>query len=104
MGNFFGELRRRKVLRVGVAYVVSSWVLLQVADLLTDILELPDWAPKLVFLILIVAITFAFSVLSGVCGSFVRTSPLVLALYASKYRVYLMLRLCLLVAEFSSLF
>ena len=54
MGNFLGELKRRKVLRVGAAYVVSSWVLLQVADLLTDILELPEWAPKLVFLILIV--------------------------------------------------
>ena len=54
MGNFLGELKRRKVLRVGAAYIVSSWVLLQVADLLTDILELPEWAPKLVFLILIV--------------------------------------------------
>ncbi len=54
MGNFFSELKRRKVLRVAVAYIVSSWVLLQVADLLTDILELPDWAPKLVFLILVV--------------------------------------------------
>ena len=54
MGNLLGELKRRKVLRVGAAYIVSSWVLLQVADLLTDILELPEWAPKLVFLILIV--------------------------------------------------
>lgn len=54
MGNFFSELKRRKVLRVAAAYVVSSWVLLQVADLLTDVLELPAWAPKLVFLILVV--------------------------------------------------
>ncbi|MGB5627721.1 MAG: SUMF1/EgtB/PvdO family nonheme iron enzyme [Woeseiaceae bacterium] len=54
MGNFFSELKRRKVLRVAAAYIVSSWVLLQVADLLTDILELPEWAPKLVFLILVV--------------------------------------------------
>jgi len=54
MGDFLGELKRRKVLRVGAAYIVSSWVLLQVADVLTDILELPDWAPKLVFLILVV--------------------------------------------------
>jgi eukaryotic-like serine/threonine-protein kinase len=54
MGNFFGELKRRKVLRVAAAYIVSSWVLLQVADVLADILELPVWAPKLIFLILIV--------------------------------------------------
>ena len=54
MGSFFSELKRRKVLRVVAAYVVSSWVLLQVADLFTDILALPDWAPKLVLLILVV--------------------------------------------------
>lgn len=54
MGNLFFELKRRKVLRVAAAYIVSSWVLLQVADLLTDILELPEWAPKLIFLVLIV--------------------------------------------------
>lgn len=54
MGSFFNELKRRKVLRVAAAYVVSSWVLLQVADLLSDILELPEWAPKLILLILIV--------------------------------------------------
>ncbi len=54
MGSFFSELKRRKVLRVAAAYIVSSWVLLQVADLLTDILELPEWAPKLVLLILMI--------------------------------------------------
>jgi len=54
MGSFFSELKRRKVLRVAAAYVVSSWVLLQVSDLLSDILELPEWAPKLVLLILVV--------------------------------------------------
>lgn len=42
------------MLRVVAAYVVSSWVLLQVADLFSDILELPEWAPKLVLLILVV--------------------------------------------------
>ncbi|MCH7830493.1 MAG: SUMF1/EgtB/PvdO family nonheme iron enzyme [Proteobacteria bacterium] len=54
MGQFLQELQRRKVLRVVVAYVVSSWVLLQVADLLGSILELPHWSSKLVFLILII--------------------------------------------------
>ena len=54
MGNFFSELKRRKVLRVAAAYIVSSWVLLQVAELLSGILELPGWTPKLVFLLLVV--------------------------------------------------
>jgi len=54
MGDFLQELLRRKVLRVVAAYVVASWVLLQVADLLASVLELPDWTAKLVFLILVV--------------------------------------------------
>ena len=54
MGDFFSELKRRKVLRVAAAYIVSSWVLLQVAELLSDILELPEWTPRLVFLLLVV--------------------------------------------------
>lgn len=54
MGQFLQELKRRKVLRVVAAYVVSSWVLLQVADLLASILELPAWSSRLVFLILLI--------------------------------------------------
>jgi len=54
MRKFFSELKRRKVLRVAAVYIVSSWVLLQVADLLASILELPDWTAKLVFVLLVV--------------------------------------------------
>jgi hypothetical protein len=31
--SFLAELKRRNVVRVGVAYVVTAWLLLQVADL-----------------------------------------------------------------------
>lgn len=54
MGTFFSELKRRKVLRVAAAYIVASWVLLQVADVLASILELPTWAAKLTFFILVI--------------------------------------------------
>jgi len=54
MGTFFSELKRRKVLRVAAAYIVASWVLLQVADVLAPILELPSWAAKLTFFILVI--------------------------------------------------
>jgi len=40
----FQELRRRRVLRLAGAYVVGGWVLLQVADLAMQSLELPDRA------------------------------------------------------------
>ena len=52
MSQLFEELKRRKVFRVGIAYLVAAWVLLEVADLLSPMLELPDWAPKLVFFLL----------------------------------------------------
>lgn len=51
--TFFGELKRRNVFRVAALYVVTSWLVLQVADLLFDTLELPpEWA-RLVLAILI---------------------------------------------------
>lgn len=51
--GFFGELKRRNVFRVGTLYVVGAWVLLQVAELLFDILELPDVALRWVFGLLV---------------------------------------------------
>ena len=52
MGQFFEELKRRNVFRVAIAYLVAAWLLLQVSDLLVPILELPEWAGKLIFLLL----------------------------------------------------
>ena len=54
--SFFGELSRRNVIRVGIAYAVASWVLLQIVDVISPIFELPVWAPKLIFLILAIGL------------------------------------------------
>ncbi len=48
------ELKRRNVFKVAIAYAVSTWILLQLSDVLTQILDLPDWAPKLVLMMLVV--------------------------------------------------
>ena len=56
MAGFFEELKRRKVIRVLVAYVVAAWLLLQIADVLSSILTLPDWAAKLVFYLLAIGL------------------------------------------------
>ena len=32
--NFFSELKRRNVVRVGIAYLVSAWVLIEIADIM----------------------------------------------------------------------
>src|SRR4029450_5974797 len=46
--SLLGELRRRNVIRVALLYLVAGWVILQVAELLTGVLKLPDWTPRLV--------------------------------------------------------
>lgn len=46
------ELKRRNVIRVGLAYAVLSWLLLQVADVIFGVAQLPDWSLTLVAIIL----------------------------------------------------
>jgi TolB-like protein/Tfp pilus assembly protein PilF len=54
--SFYAELSRRNVIRVGIAYAVASWVLLQIVDVISPIFELPVWAPKLIFVILAIGL------------------------------------------------
>ena len=41
--SFLGELKRRRVFRVAVAYVVTTWLLLQVADIVLPTFSAPGW-------------------------------------------------------------
>lgn len=52
LGAYFEELKRRKVIRVGIAYVVGAWVLMQVADATFEPLNLPQWSTALVLWLL----------------------------------------------------
>ena len=40
--SFFSELKRRNVFRVGIAYGVASWLLLQIADLVFPRIGIED--------------------------------------------------------------
>jgi TolB-like protein/thioredoxin-like negative regulator of GroEL len=44
--SLFAELKRRNVIRVGLAYVVAGWLLVQVLEIAADIFEAPSWAMK----------------------------------------------------------
>jgi len=44
--SLFTELKRRNVFRVGLTYVVASWLLLQLTEVLMEILELPSQGGK----------------------------------------------------------
>jgi len=54
MVRLFTELRRRSVFRAAAAYIVISWLVLQVVDVLADILRLPSWPGQLILLTLAV--------------------------------------------------
>jgi TolB-like protein/lipoprotein NlpI len=50
--SIFEELKRRNVFRVSIAYVVSAWLLAQVADLVIENIGSPDWVMKTLLLVL----------------------------------------------------
>ena len=59
MGNLFTELKRRNVVRVGIAYIVLGWVALQVGDILFDMFEAPAWVGKTFAALLLLGFPFA---------------------------------------------
>ncbi len=54
--SFFEELKRRNVFRVGIAYLVGSWLLLQVIDVVGPIIHLPETVAHYVLFLLAIGI------------------------------------------------
>ena len=63
--SLFDELKRRNVFRVGAVYLVTAWLVAQVADLALDNFESPGWVIKTILLVLVigfpVALVFAWA-------------------------------------------
>ena len=59
MAKLFSELKRRNVVRVGIAYIVLGWVALQVGDILFDMFEAPAWVGKSFAGLLLLGFPFA---------------------------------------------
>src|SRR5882724_4667276 len=57
--NFFGELKRRNVYKVAVAYAVVAWLLMQIATQIFPFFEIPNWAVRLVVLLLVIGFPVA---------------------------------------------
>jgi len=57
--SFIDELKRRKVIRLIVVYIVAGMVILQGADVLVPALALPGWVLRLVALLLILGFPLA---------------------------------------------
>src|SRR5262245_14109840 len=59
--ELFGELKRRNVYKVAVAYAVVGWLLIQVATQVFPFLEIPNWIVRVV--IALVAIVFPIALI-----------------------------------------
>tara|TARA_R110002096_G_scaffold148274_7_gene308875 strand:- start:6112 stop:7863 length:1752 start_codon:yes stop_codon:yes gene_type:complete len=59
LSGFFDELKRRNVVRVGIAYVLIAWLIAQVAELALDSFEAPGWVIKTVLLLLALGVPVA---------------------------------------------
>jgi len=59
MKNLILELRRRKVFRVAAVYMVISWLVIQVADILLSTFGAPDWVNRSLILLLAACLPIA---------------------------------------------
>src|SRR5881396_2132252 len=56
---FFGELKRRNVYKVAIAYGVVAWLLIQVATQVFPFFEIPNWVVRFVVLVIIIGFPVA---------------------------------------------
>ncbi len=57
--SFFAELKRRNVVRVGIAYLIGGWLLLQIADVVLNNIAAPDWVFKAIMLLVGIGLPIA---------------------------------------------
>ena len=54
--SFVGELKRRNVIRVGAAYAVAAWLLIQVAETLFPLFGFDDTPARIVVIVLAIGL------------------------------------------------
>ncbi len=59
MSGFFEEVKRRKVYRVAVAYAIAAGGIIQIASAVFPAWELPNWALRLVIVLLLIGFPIA---------------------------------------------
>jgi TolB-like protein len=57
--SFFEELKRRNVVRVAIAYLITSWLLMQVVDLVLENVSAPEWVMQVFMLLMAVGFPIA---------------------------------------------
>jgi len=59
LSQFWHELKRRKVIHVIIVYATVAFVIIELVNNVYESLQLPDWTPTLVLLLLVIGFPFA---------------------------------------------
>src|ERR1043166_7681854 len=57
--NFFGELKRRNVYKVAIAYVVAGWALAQGIAQVFPVFDVPNWIVRLIAVLIVIGFPIA---------------------------------------------
>jgi len=57
--SFFDELKRRNVFKVGIAYIIIGWLIMQAGEVMGPALHLPEWVNSLLAFFLILGFPLA---------------------------------------------
>ena len=57
--SFWKQLKERKVIRVGIAYVVVGWILMQIGEVTFEALTLPAWSLTLLIVLVLLGFPIA---------------------------------------------
>jgi hypothetical protein len=57
--TLFAELKRRNVYKVAIAYAIVAWLLIQIATQVFPFFEIPNWAIRLVIMLLVLGFPVA---------------------------------------------
>ena len=59
LSQFWQELKRRRVIHVIIVYATAAFVIIELVNNVYETLQLPDWTPTLVLLLLVIGFPFA---------------------------------------------
>lgn len=60
--GLFAELKRRNVVRVAILYAIASWAILEAAEVIFGMLQLPAWAGRLILALIVLGFPVVLAV------------------------------------------
>jgi len=77
--GFFGELKRRNVIRMAGLYLVGAWLVIQVTGTVLPMFGTPEWLPRTIVVLLVIgfvpAVIFSWGIRSAAIRASSKSSP-----------------------------